>query len=669
MSSVCFWGVALASAAFCLTAAGGEAGKAPPSELGRLLGTPILAKESSHGEMMSYLFARIPPLKCPKDGGEWDAIAEGLRRRMLDEVVLKGHDAGVLTDKPGVEWLDTIETGKGYRIRKLRYEGYPGMWIPALLYEPTELTGKAPVVLNPNGHQRPEGKAVKYKQLRCINQAKRGMIALNPEWIAMGELRLPGYDHYELAYLDLCGQSGVGVFYMLLKRGLDVLLDHPNADPARVAVTGLSGGGWQTIFFSSLDTRVKMAVPNAGYIGQETRYQHRGDVGDLEQCPVDQLLVADYTHMTAMLAPRPALLIYNEKDNCCFVSARAKPSVFDPVVPFYKLYGKADRFGYHTNKDPGNHNYELDNRQQLYAFINDWFAPTGTRQDKEIPSDDEVRTVAELTVGVPKDNATFYTLAERAAAGLPLHPLKEPLEGAAREAWCRERREALREVLRITPTSAVLAEARELPSEAYAARALTFKTSDGWHVPAVDVAVKGRSATRVAIVAADGGRAQPQRMVESLVKDEYRVLAADLLLTGECRPVGLSAWQVEMCIGNVGGRPLGIKVAQLMALMDYAAKTWPGRPITVAGLGRVSSMAAVLAAGLNERNRADLVLTSGLPDSLKDLIKQRATYTKVPSLFSFGLLVEADVREMRALALPAKVKVIKTEGDGEGVRK
>ena len=29
-----------------------------------------------------------------------------------------------------------------------------------------------------------------------------------------------------------------------MKRGLDVLLRHKNTDPERVAVTGLSGGGW-----------------------------------------------------------------------------------------------------------------------------------------------------------------------------------------------------------------------------------------------------------------------------------------------------------------------------------------------------------------------------------------------------------------------------------------
>jgi len=52
--------------------------------------------------------------------------------------------------------------------------------VPALLYEPTNLSGRVPVVLNVNGHDG-SGKVAAYKQARCINQAKRGMLALNDE--------------------------------------------------------------------------------------------------------------------------------------------------------------------------------------------------------------------------------------------------------------------------------------------------------------------------------------------------------------------------------------------------------------------------------------------------------------------------------------------------------
>lgn len=57
----------------------------------------------------------------------------------------------------------------------------------------------------------------------------------------MGELRADA-EHLRIGLLDVLGVTGIGVFYLLMKRGLDVLLAHRHADPARVAMTGLSGG-------------------------------------------------------------------------------------------------------------------------------------------------------------------------------------------------------------------------------------------------------------------------------------------------------------------------------------------------------------------------------------------------------------------------------------------
>ena len=121
-----------------------------------------------------------------------------------------------------------------------------------------------------------------------------------------------------------------------MSRGLDVLLDHLHAERRRVAVTGLSGGGWQTILLSSLDERVTLAVPVAGYSAVGQRVVNRSSIGDLEQNPSDLISIADYAHLTALMVPRPPLLVYNAADNCCFVSNTVSPNTFDPVVPFFR---------------------------------------------------------------------------------------------------------------------------------------------------------------------------------------------------------------------------------------------------------------------------------------------------------------------------------------------
>src|SRR5437588_648148 len=83
----------------------------------------------------------------------------------------------------------------------------------AVLYVPDKLSGKVPVMLAVNGHDR-NGKAADYKQTRCINLAKRGMLVLNVEWFGMGQLRRPGDRHGCMNQLDLCGTSGLAPFYL-----------------------------------------------------------------------------------------------------------------------------------------------------------------------------------------------------------------------------------------------------------------------------------------------------------------------------------------------------------------------------------------------------------------------------------------------------------------------
>ena len=75
-----------------------------------------------------------------------------------------------------------------------------------------------------------------------------------------------------------------------------------------------------------------------------------------------------------MMTPRPTLLIYNAKDDCCFVADTVKENTYDPVVPFYAQANATDSFGYYVNQDPGTHNYERDNRQQFYRFIQTHFS-------------------------------------------------------------------------------------------------------------------------------------------------------------------------------------------------------------------------------------------------------------------------------------------------------
>jgi hypothetical protein len=132
-------------------AAVGTGGDAVPSSIaGRFLNEPAPGPSTALEEVSAFLEARIPRLNLPTTAGAWEAQAASLRQRVLDDVVFRGQAAQWRHAPAKVEWLETVPGGEGYRIRKLRYEALPGLWVPALLYEPENLSGRVPVALNVN---------------------------------------------------------------------------------------------------------------------------------------------------------------------------------------------------------------------------------------------------------------------------------------------------------------------------------------------------------------------------------------------------------------------------------------------------------------------------------------------------------------------------------------
>jgi hypothetical protein len=192
------------------------------------LAREIIGSTQVLAEVQAFTEQRVPLIPKVKSGDEWERIAARLRSETLERVIFRGEAAHWRDAKTKVEWLDTIEGGRGYHIKKVRFEALPGMWIPALLYEPNNLTDKVPVNLDVYGHDS-NGKAGLAQQIRCINQVKRGMLALNVEWFYMGQLGGKSYRHSLINQFDLCGTSGIATFYLVLKRGLDVLLSLEHA--------------------------------------------------------------------------------------------------------------------------------------------------------------------------------------------------------------------------------------------------------------------------------------------------------------------------------------------------------------------------------------------------------------------------------------------------------
>lgn len=614
------------------------------------LARPILGPRQTLAEVKDFVESRIPTMPAIASAGEWTDRAKGYRASVLRDVVFRGEAATWRAVPTKPEFLGEIEGGPGYTIRKLRFEVVPGLWIPALMYVPTELRGKVPVVLNVNGHDA-KGKAADYKQIRCINQAKRGMIALNLEWFGMGQLKGPGFGHGLINAIDLCGTSGIALHYLAMTRGIDILLAHENADPTRVGVTGLSGGGWQTIFVSSLDDRVTLTDPVAGYSSFRTRLAETSDLGDSEQTPCDLATVVDYVHLTAMMAPHPTLLTFNGKDNCCFAAPHALPPLRDAAGPIFRLFGVEGNLRAHVNMDPGTHNYALDNRQALYQMMADhWSRPGYTINPVEIPSGAEVKTAEALNVDLPADNLDFRTLAMRLSTKLPRGP-------ATPEAGRITDRAGLRSLVRpiggeVTPSK--LASSGDGTS-------WQVKIGSSWTVPAVEL-VKGEP-EGTTILIGDEGRAKLAERAKALMNDGRRVVVVDLYGFGEAVPPS-HVYLYGLLVGSIGERPLGIDCGQLAAVAKWR-KAVDGKAPTIEAVGARSGLIAIVFAAL-EPDAAGTVVVRGTVPSLKEIITSGREYSASPEAFCFGLLERADLPQITQLARPGQVRV---DVDGSATKK
>jgi hypothetical protein len=497
------------------------------------------------------------------------------------------------------------------------------------------------VFLNVNGHDG-AGKAAGYKQIRCINMAKRGIIAMNLEWFGMGQLRGPGFTHYKLNQLDLCGTSGVGTFYLAMKRGLDILLAHERADSSRVGVAGLSGGGWQTIFFSSLEPRVTLSNPVAGYSSFLTRIHHYSDLGDSEQTPVDLAATGDYAHLTAMLAPRVALLTFNQKDNCCFAAPHALPPLLEATRPVYQLFGKAANLHEHVNYDPGNHNFERDNREALYRVIGEhWFANDKSYLGTEIACEKEVKKAEELAVELPADNLDLQKLATKLMQDLP------------RE---RANRAGLRQVLRLsTQTNGKVVATKVEEAKLGSAQVMRWKLrlDDAWTVPAVEISAG--DAKRTALVIGDEGRATTAEQVRTLLADGWRVVAIDPFYFGESK-IKSHGFLFALLVSSVGDRPLGVQAKQLQQIAEWLKAERDAKEVRIFTAGPRTSLVALAAAASDERI-GGLQLQGSL-GSLKEIIEQGGQVDKTPEQFCFGLLATADIRQLAELVSPREVRFV-----------
>jgi len=633
--------------------------QADPKVIQPILSEQLQAQQIATYQLQQFLEKKVPVLPTPTSAAKWTAEAQRIREHLLNDVIFHGWPKEWVSSPPRFEDLGSVPSGRGYKLRRLRYEIVPAFYSTALLDEPETMTGRMPAVLDVMGHFDTLGNKMEFEQKICINQALKGMIALNLEWIGMGELQQKFNEHWFDSQLDLVGMNGVGIFYLAMRRGLDYLASIPNVDPDRIGVTGLSGGGWQTIVFSSLDLRVKVSIPVAGYVNLQGRVERvPGEPGDVEQNPTDFLVGSDYSTLAAMRAPRPTLLLYNAEDDCCFRAPLVKPYIFDSVLPFFKLYGKDDALQFYASISISAHNYALEDQSQAAAFLIKHF---GLKADSaEIPVGRYAKTFDELKGGIPEDNLAILGLARRIASQLKRPPV--PSNSSEFAEWTDVQRSKLRDVIRYHPVSvahiSLISNTHHGEVESVSYR---FQMSNGLGATGVWLkeAQIGPHLPLTLVINEKGKRGAATQTWERIPEVAHRmergeqVLVVDLLGTGDAAPDQPIHLFAEM-LAAVGERPLGMEAAQLAGLARWAHGQFTPPQMRLEGSGIRSQVVALVATALEPKLFSQVELDGGM-HSLGYLMDKPVEYAEAPDLFCLDLYKDFDLDGLAVLAKPAEV--------------
>lgn len=359
------------------------------------------------------------PFKPSATPEEWAKRAERVRRQT--QVATGLWPAPVKTP------LNAVVHGKidrpEYTVEKVFFESYPGFYVTGSLYRPKGRNGKLPGVLCPHGHwangrffdagvpaarqqivqgaERFENSGRFPLQARCMQLARMGCVVFHYDMVGYADSQQISFDvahRYGKPRPAMEGPENWGFFspqaelrlqnIMALQtynsvRALDWLTSLPEVDPARIGVTGASGGGTQTFVLGVVDPRPTVAFPavmvstamQGGCTCENCDYL-RVDTGNIE--------------LAALFAPKP-LGMTGADDWTKEIATKGLPE----LQQHYKMLGaegKVQAFPFLHFP----HNYNYVSRAAMYGWFNKYLS-LGL-EEPVIEEDFRPLSVAEMSV-------------------------------------------------------------------------------------------------------------------------------------------------------------------------------------------------------------------------------------------------------------------------------
>jgi dienelactone hydrolase len=423
----------------------------------------------------------------------------------------------------------------GYRVEKIIFQTRPGVWMTANAYVPDQ-PGRLAAVLAVHGHWR-GAKQDPVVQARNIGLARHGFFVLAVDALGAGERAVGkalGEYHGSMVAATLwpvgLALSGLQVYENM--RAVDYLLTRPEVDPARIGITGASGGGNQTMYSGAWDQRLAASVPVCS-VGNYQAYL--GAACCMCEVLPGALAFTEEWRVLGLTAPRGLMVMNATEDSIQFSVGEAKKSLA-LAQPVFDLYGKHDHLTHVVIVSK--HDYGQPMREAMYG----WMARHLKRQGAGTPiGDPEIKTEDPEALRCfpgesrPDDYVTIPRFAAAEARKI-LTRFQAPPSARSWRDDSRSRQVALLHALGGTPPVVPLSVRSESASDGNA-RVLTFESEAGLTLTARHERAGNPAARLAVLLDLDGA----EKAGASTLAGELRRAGWSLLLP-ELRATGRYAW-------------------------------------------------------------------------------------------------------------------------------
>jgi len=358
--------------------------------------------------------------------GNWKAYGESIRRNVMEAFgeMPFGKEGGPLNTR----LVSTHET-KHCRIENVLFESFPGWEVNATVFVPHG-KGPFPAVVIPVGHS---GKQYANYQIPAQAFAELGYMAVIFDPPGQSSEKQPGNDHfYDGVRTFLTGYSSQRYFILDALRCIDYLETRDDVDMSNgVGMTGVSGGGYTTLFATMLDKRIACQGPSCCITSMADH-----PIGDAyAMCPESMWsgrISEGVDEIDILLAgiPTPTLYMAGKRDEVFNIEWTR--SMAENIRKYYTRSGYKDRF--RLFEDEGGHGYTLSQVEQFVSWMNRWLLGDPDISVPHLDHDDFPMLDYEMIRCYPAPEENIFTLNRAIAREQKLHRNPAPGREAIRQA-------------------------------------------------------------------------------------------------------------------------------------------------------------------------------------------------------------------------------------------